>query len=72
MTKNLASLNSIYELEISESNNHLNGINEFVETKKIDMVVMIPHRYTLFEYIFHTPETKKMAFHSNVPLVALH
>jgi gliding motility-associated protein GldL len=30
MTKNLASLNSIYELEISESNNHLKGINEFV------------------------------------------
>ena len=52
--------------------NVVDGINEFVETKKIDMVVMIPHRYTLFEYIFHTPETKKMAFHSNVPLVALH
>lgn len=30
MTKNLASLNSIYELEIAESNNHLKGINEFV------------------------------------------
>jgi gliding motility-associated protein GldL len=30
MTKNLASLNSIYELEISESNNHLKSINEFV------------------------------------------
>jgi len=30
MTKNLASLNSVYELEISESNNHLKSINEFV------------------------------------------
>ncbi len=30
MTKNLASLNSIYELEISESNNHLKSINDFV------------------------------------------
>ncbi|MDP1726677.1 MAG: gliding motility protein GldL [Bacteroidota bacterium] len=30
MTKNLSSLNSIYELEISESNNHLKSINEFV------------------------------------------
>ncbi|MCF8255834.1 MAG: gliding motility protein GldL [Bacteroidia bacterium] len=30
MTKNLNSLNSIYELEISESNNHLKSINEFV------------------------------------------
>ena len=30
MTKNLASLNSVYELEIAESNNHLRSINEFV------------------------------------------
>jgi nucleotide-binding universal stress UspA family protein len=52
--------------------NVVDGINEFVVSKKIDMVVMIPHRYTLFEYLFHTPETKKMAFHSKVPLVALH
>jgi nucleotide-binding universal stress UspA family protein len=52
--------------------NVVDGINEFVETKKIDMVVMIPQRYTLIDYIFHTPETKKMAFHSKVPLLALH
>jgi gliding motility-associated protein GldL len=30
MIKNLSSLNSIYELEIVESNNHLKSINEFV------------------------------------------
>ncbi len=30
MTKNLTSLNSVYELEIAESNNHLKSINEFV------------------------------------------
>lgn len=30
MTKNLTSLNAVYELEITESNNHLKSINEFV------------------------------------------
>ncbi|MBP9185812.1 MAG: gliding motility protein GldL [Bacteroidia bacterium] len=30
MTKNLGSLNAVYELEITESNNHLKSINEFV------------------------------------------
>jgi len=30
MTKNLASLNSVYELEIKESNSHLKTINDFV------------------------------------------
>jgi nucleotide-binding universal stress UspA family protein len=52
--------------------NVVEGINKFVVAKKIDMVVMIPQRYTLIDYIFHTPETKKMAFHSKVPLLALH
>jgi gliding motility-associated protein GldL len=30
MTKNLTQLNAVYELEITESNNHLKSINEFV------------------------------------------
>jgi gliding motility-associated protein GldL len=30
MTQNLSSLNAVYELEITESNNHLKSINEFV------------------------------------------
>ena len=30
MTKNLTSLNAVYELEITESNNHLKSINDFV------------------------------------------
>ena len=29
MTKNLSSLNTIYELELQESNNHLKALNSF-------------------------------------------
>ena len=29
LTKNLASLNTVYELELQESNNHLKSLNQF-------------------------------------------
>jgi len=29
LTKNLSSLNTIYELELNESNNHLKSLNSF-------------------------------------------
>ena len=30
MTKNISSLNTIYELELQESNNHLKALNSFM------------------------------------------
>ena len=47
------------------------GINEFVEEKKADMVAIIPHHYNLIENLFHKSISKKMAFHSNVPMLSL-
>ena len=32
MTKNMSSLNTIYELELQESNNHLKALNSFYGT----------------------------------------
>lgn len=48
------------------------GINEFVEMSEIDMVVMIPRKHSVLKNIFNEPITKQMAFHSKVPLLALH
>lgn len=48
------------------------GINEFVSEQRMDMVVMIPHLHSLLENIFQEPNTKKMAFHTTIPLLALH
>lgn len=48
------------------------GINAFVSERKMDMVVMIPHKHTILKNIFSETNTKKMAFHSKVPLLALH
>jgi nucleotide-binding universal stress UspA family protein len=55
-----------------EDEDIIHGINEFVIENKIDMIVMIPHKHSLISRIFKTPNTKQMAFHAGVPLLALH
>ena len=56
----------------AENNDVLNGLNGFVKEKKMDMVVTIPRRHSLLKSIFNEPETKRIAFHTKVPLLALH
>lgn len=50
----------------------IDGLNQFAETNMIDLVVMVPHRHNLLQRIFHEPNTKRMAFHTSTPLLALH
>lgn len=54
-----------------ESDDLVDGINEFIANKRADMVTVIPHRYNAIERIFHKSISKKMAFHTQVPLLAL-
>lgn len=55
-----------------ENDDVVEGINQFVSNEKTDMVVMIPRKHSFIQRFFHEPNTKKMAFHSQVPLLALH
>lgn len=48
------------------------GINEFVDDKKIDMIVMIPRMHSILKTLFVEPHTKRMAFHTKTALLALH
>ncbi len=54
-----------------ENKDLVEGINEFVENKNADMVAVIPHRYNAIERLFHKSISKKMAFHTRVPLLVL-
>lgn len=56
----------------TENDDVIDGINEFVFDNKVDMVVMLPHKHSWFSKLFKESHTKKMAFHSYVPLLALH
>lgn len=54
-----------------ENEDLVDGINEFVNLYHADIVTMIPHRHNMIERLFHRSITKKMAFHTHVPLLTL-
>lgn len=56
----------------SKSEDVIEGINDFVDKQKINMVVMIPRTHSILHNLFHESNSKRMAFHTKVPLLALH
>jgi nucleotide-binding universal stress UspA family protein len=63
--------NAEHSFHYSENDDIIDGINKFVTEKKIDMVVMIPHKHSPLHNLFHESQTKKMAFHTRIPLLNL-
>lgn len=56
-----------------ENNEHfIDGINHFVETNNIDLIIAIPRKHKFFEGLFKERHSKKLAFHSHVPLMYIH
>lgn len=47
-------------------------IQEFVTEQNVDMLVMITHKRSFLEKLFASSMTKKMAYHTKVPLLSLH
>jgi nucleotide-binding universal stress UspA family protein len=45
---------------------------DFTESQKVDLLVMRTHKRSFFESLFHKSLTKKMAYHSKVPLLVFH
>ncbi len=50
----------------------IEGINEFAVNHKIDLIVMIPRKHSVLKNILKEPTTKRMAFHTHIPLLTLH
>ena len=48
------------------------GINNFVDKHNIDMLVMLPKKHSVFSRLFQESNTKKMAFHTHIPLLTIH
>lgn len=55
-----------------ESEDTEEAIFDFAEKNQCDLIVMVTHHYTLWERIFHRSLTKKIALHSEIPLLVLH
>jgi nucleotide-binding universal stress UspA family protein len=48
------------------------GIQAFMNSHKIDLVVMIPRERSIWKTLFQEPNTKRLAFHTKTPMLALH
>lgn len=55
-----------------ESENTEQALFEFAEKSHCDLIVMVTRHYTLWERIFHHSLTKKIALHSEIPVLILH
>lgn len=56
-----------------EYNEHfIDGINDFVDANGINLIITIPRKHNFFEGLFTQRHTKKLAFHSHVPLMYIH
>ena len=55
-----------------ENNNTSEGIQKFIEEHDADMLAMITRDHGFFKSIFHQSNVEQMAFHSTIPLFAIH
>ncbi len=72
-SKNLTVFENIdYSIHFLSGENLINNINDFIENNNADLLIMIPKKHPLFSNLFQESNTKKMAFHSHIPLLAIH
>ena len=61
-----------HELHFIENENVSDAINDFISTKHMDMLIMIPKKHSFFESLCHKSKSKEMAYQSHIPILALH
>jgi nucleotide-binding universal stress UspA family protein len=54
-----------------EKGDIVKSINQYIEDKQVDLLVMAKHNRSFFDRLFHSSLSKKMAIHSHIPLLVL-
>lgn len=55
-----------------ENESFTDGINQFADNNNIDLIITIPKKHGFFDNIFKKSHTKRLAFHSHLPLMVMH
>jgi hypothetical protein len=50
----------------------LDGIDLFVDTHNIDAIITVPKKHNFLSQLFVITHTKKLAYHSHLPIIAIH
>jgi len=61
-----------YEFLLLEGKNVLESLNTCIESLHIDLIAMATKKKRLFESVYQFGLTKRMLFHTNIPLLAFH
>lgn len=69
LEKELGNLNYVYYFP--HKKDVIKGMDYFLHRHKTDLIAMIPHKHNLFERMFGKSITRRMVFHTRVPLLAL-
>jgi len=48
------------------------AINRFAHDKKIDFIIIVPKEHSLLDKMFRHSHTKRLAYHSDIPVLAVH
>jgi len=48
------------------------AINQFAIDRGADMIITVPRRHNFLERVFSTSHTEKLAYHTHIPLLAIH
>lgn len=51
--------------------NVMKGIDRFIQKEKSDMLVVAKHNLSFFDKLFHRSLSKRMAYHTHIPLLVL-
>jgi nucleotide-binding universal stress UspA family protein len=60
------------EYHFTKNKDYVDGVNEFADSHQVDMIISIPKRKGFFEKLFIKSTTKKLAFHTHLPLLVVH
>jgi len=57
---------------VYESDDINNTVDDFLKVNNIDWLLMIPHKHSFFQGLFHKSHTSSFAKHVRIPILALH
>ena len=61
-----------HRLFFPEDKDIIHGIQDFVQHHHIDIITLVKRPHSLVDKLLHASNTRRMAFHTHIPLLALH
>ena len=50
----------------------IEGLEHYLKSHDVDLLVMLKRKHSFFDQLLHGSHTRKMAFHTHIPLLVLH